>query len=189
MYRSFKTTRYNTTTSDYSVKLKMDGTATFDGTGNFATNNSGVVHILNSAGYYQNKYVIESFGQVVTETSDQRRNPEPYKQNYYKSFEEFDFVFPLAKRTGFESLKFYLASITGNFDEFDEKYRVPLLNIAKETAWYNPRLFDAGSRISFSKKVSPLDWHGIDNTELEDIILNSVRETEPESCNVYSFDW
>ena len=141
------------------------------------------------AGYYQNKYVIESFGQVVTETSDQRRNPEPYKQNYYKSFEEFDFVFPLAKRTGFESLKFYLASITGNFDEFDEKYRVPLLNIAKETAWYNPRLFDAGSRISFSKKVSPLDWHGIDNTELEDIILNSVRETEPESCNVYSFDW
>jgi len=141
------------------------------------------------AGYYQNKYVIESFGKCLVETRGQKRSVEIYKQNYYKSFEDFVFVFPLAKRTGFENLKFHLASITGNFDEFDEKYRVPLLNVAKETAWYNPRLFDVGSRIAFSKKVSPLDWHGIDNTELEDIILNSVRETEPESCNVYSFDW
>tara|TARA_B110000444_G_C18781381_1_gene567599 strand:+ start:65 stop:1168 length:1104 start_codon:yes stop_codon:yes gene_type:complete len=141
------------------------------------------------AGYYQNKYVIESFGQVLTSRTDQKKNAEIYKQNYYKSFEEFEYVFPLAKRTGFENLKFHLASMTGNFDEFDERYRVPLLNVAKETAWYNPRLFDAGSRSAFSKKINPVNFNGIHETELEDIILNSIRETEPTSCNVYNFDW
>ena len=79
--------------------------------------------------------------------------------------------------------------MTGNFDEFDERYRVPLLNVAKETAWYNPRLFDAGSRSAFSKKINPVNFNGIHETELEDIILNSIRETEPTSCNVYNFDW
>ena len=142
------------------------------------------------AGYYQNKYAIESFGECLQTASGQKRNGEIYKQNYYKSFEEFEYVFPLAKRTGFENLKFYLASQTGNFDEFDERYRVPLLNTARETSWYNPRLFDAGSRSAFSRKVSPINFHSEDSaTELEDIILNSVRETEPTSCNVYNFDW
>jgi hypothetical protein len=67
---------------------------------------------------------------------------------------------------------------------------VPLLNIARETSWYNPRLFDAGSRSAFSRKVNPINFHSEDSaTELEDIVLNSVRETEPTSCNVYNFDW
>ena len=141
------------------------------------------------AGYYQNKYAIESFGQCYEVPTGQKRNADEYKKNYYRSFEEFEYVFPLAKRTGFENLKFYLASQTGNFDEFDERYRVPLLNIAKETSWYNPRLFDSGSRSAFSRKVNPVNFRGVDDTELEDIILNSVREAEPTFCNVYNFDW
>ena len=146
------------------------------------------------AGYYQNKYAIETFGKICEIEPDGKsrgvkRNFDVYKEMYYKSFEDFSYIVPIAKRTGFENLKFHLASHTGNFDEFDDMYRVPLLNIAKETTWYNPRLYSANSRSTFSTKVNPIHFVGDDSTEIEDAILNSVREHEPVACNIYNFDW
>ncbi len=140
------------------------------------------------AGYYQNKYAIESFGECLQVSSGQKRNPHRYKENYYKSFEDFEYLFPIAKRTGFENLKFHLASHTGNFDEFDERYRIPLLNIAKETAWYNPKLFNPYDRRAESRKVDNLTFHG-DDEEIETALLNSVQECQPKVCNTYNFDW
>jgi hypothetical protein len=143
------------------------------------------------AGYYQNKYAIESFGKVIEVTTGVKTNIEVYKQMYYKSFEEFDYIFPISKRTGFENLKFHLASQTGNYDEFDERYRIPLYNVARESTWYNPSVLDQGrSPSAKASKISRLTkFEGIDPTELEDIILNSVREVEPKACNIYQFDW
>lgn len=36
------------------------------------------------------------------------------------------FLLPLTKRTGYELLRFHLASLTGNYDEFNDRYRSPL---------------------------------------------------------------
>ena len=143
------------------------------------------------AGYYQNKYAIESFGKIIEVTTGVKTNLEIYKQMYYKSFEEFEYIFPISKRTGFENLKFHLASLTGNYDEFDERYRIPLYGVARETTWYNPIVLDSG-RVPAVKtsKISRLTtFEGVEESELEDAILNSVREVEPKACNIYKFDW
>jgi hypothetical protein len=140
------------------------------------------------AGYYQNKYVIESFGEVMLVKNNAKTNADKYKENYYKSFEDFEYVFPIAKRTGFENLKLHLASVTGNFDEFDEKYRQPLYSVAQECTWFNPLLFNKGRIVAASTKAKVF-FPDKESVELEDIILNSVREIEPSACNIYNFDW
>ena len=141
------------------------------------------------AGYYQNKYTIESFGKVYAYTTNAKTNSDEYKKAYYKSFEDFKYIFPIAKRTGFENLQFHLASQTGNYDEFDELYRIPLYQVAKETTWFNPATLSS-NRVPILKTKKVLQrFEGIDQTELEDIILNSVREVEPAVCNIYRFHW
>lgn len=141
------------------------------------------------AGYYQNKYAIESFGKVYVSTTTAKCNTDAYKKVYYSSFEKFKYIFPIAKRTGFETLKLYLASETGNFDEFDERYRIPLYNVARETTWFNPAIISSDRVPTVKAKKVLQKFEGIEPTELEDIILNSVREFEPTACNIYNFDW
>lgn len=57
-----------------------------------------------------------------------KRNYQLYRQAYYDSLSLGVTTHPV-KRTGFEEVKLHLASLTGNYDEFDRRYRKPLKSV------------------------------------------------------------
>lgn len=81
-------------------------------------------------GYLQHKVVFEQ-DKFISESKHDYTTLSMYydKVCYYKTFKDFQYYFPLGKRTGFENLQRHLASQTGNYDEFDKCFRKPLNNI------------------------------------------------------------
>jgi hypothetical protein len=74
------------------------------------------------AGYKQNlKVYARGQGHV---TQSLKTNGTGYRQAYYDSL-GIGVSKHLLKRTGFEEVKMHLASVTGNYDEFDKRYRNP----------------------------------------------------------------
>lgn len=84
-------------------------------------------------GFLQHKVVFEK-DKFISQSKyiDSTRSLYYDKVCYYKTFENFVYYFPLSKRTGFENLQHLLASQTGNYDEFDKRYRKPLHNIEEK---------------------------------------------------------
>lgn len=85
-------------------------------------------------GYLQNKYMFEQ-DKFISESKYNYSTYSMYYEKvcYYKTFENFVYYFPLGKRTGFENLQHHLASNTGNYDEFDKRYRKPLNTVEQNT--------------------------------------------------------
>jgi hypothetical protein len=81
-------------------------------------------------GYLQNNVMFEQ-DKFISESKYDYTTYSMYYEKvcYYKTFENFVYYFPLGKRTGFENLQHHLASHTGNYDEFDKRYRKPLNTI------------------------------------------------------------
>jgi hypothetical protein len=85
-------------------------------------------------GYLQNNVMFEQ-DKFISESKYDYTTYSMYYEKvcYYKTFENFVYYFPLGKRTGFENLQHHLASNTGNYDEFDKRYRKPLNTIEQNT--------------------------------------------------------
>ena len=100
-----------------------------------------------------------------------------YKQAYYQSY-GFDFLLPLAKRTGFELIKGHLASLSGVYDDFDIRYRYPLEKVIETFDLFGYKGVEAITR-----------YNGEDYTDLLDHIQNVYDDVQPSNVNTYSFDW
>lgn len=135
------------------------------------------IHTINS----KNAVVIRDPGDALKNSTMQ------YKKMYYESIDsDFVFVTPLHKHTGFEMLNMHLASQTGNYDEFDTRYRHPQFKNAFNADWVSPTLIDP------KLHVFRLTNTNMDETLVEqlDQKLNSEITVEnPTPVNVYSFNW
>lgn len=101
-----------------------------------------------------------------------------YKKLFYQAF-GFDYIIPLHKRTGFELLKSHLASETGFYDEFDKRYRDPLLSIVNAN-----NLFGPAGESTLTKFV------GNDYPKLMQQLQSTYEEIQPVPARPnYIFDW
>ena len=75
--------------------------------------------------FMNNIRTTQKFGVVCHLADSYRQGMQQYKERYYKTL-GLDVSVPLLKYTGFEILKKHLASKTGNYDEYDRLYRVPM---------------------------------------------------------------
>lgn len=116
-----------------------------------------------------------------------KSNTTQYKIKYYTSIDR-DFVFlpPLHKQTGFESLNMYLASQTGNYDEFDLRYRHPLMKNIFSTDWATPTLFDEKEH---AFRITDTVVNGVDIHQLEQQLTDSVADLTLTATNTYNFNW
>lgn len=130
--------------------------------------------LMSSQIYYQgfmhNMSVIEKNRAIVELSDPLRREISDYKELYYKSF-GYDFLVPLKKRTGFESIKTHLAIETGIYNEFDIRYRFPLTNNAQKDASLGRPVFN-----SISDRIL-------------EAAQNIINKHELTFCNTYTFDW
>lgn len=110
-----------------------------------------------------------------------------YKIKYYTSVDD-DFVFlpPMHKQTGFEPLNMYLASQTGNYDEFDLRYRHPLMKNIFSTDWATPTLIDEKEN-KFRKTNTTIV--GADINQIEQQLTEGVADLTLTATNTYSFNW
>jgi len=138
----------------------------------------GVFHLTPKVAYLSRKQiinVIEESGTIMDITVDMlHSNVYEFKKLYYSSF-GYNMWYPLAKRTGFELLKANLAMRTGNYDEFDLRYRFPLraqLDVPKNN-FYKSCFYKPGS---------------VANQLLEDLdrVYDKVK---PKSSNIWNYDW
>lgn len=110
-----------------------------------------------------------------------------YKINFYTSInKEFVFVPPLFKQTGFEPLNMYLASQTGNYDEFDLRYRQPILKNIFSTDWASPTMFDEKTH-TFRKAKTTVE--GAVLADIEAQLTESVADITLQENNSYHFNW
>ena len=105
-----------------------------------------------------------------------------YKQLYYNQY-GFDYMYPLKKRTGFESLKTHLASQTGIYNQFDLQYRVPLLDMHEKENWFGSKQY-AHDVVNF---VSRNQFTG-DLPDIIEQIQNYYDSNQVEFCNCYDLD-
>ena len=61
---------------------------------------------------------------------------QPFRKLYYTDI-GCNMIPPLLKNTGFEILKMHLAKQTGVYNEYDLRYRYPLIEILKRESWYH----------------------------------------------------
>lgn len=110
---------------------------------------------------------------------------ERYKIQYYKTF-EFEFLYPLKKRTGFENVKTHLASKTGVYNQFDINYRYPILDIAHREKWFGKM----GSNFNPNDLETMLKLYKI--SDLIDTITDEGQKiydsNSLEICNEYTFE-
>ena len=95
-----------------------------------------------------------------------------YKNIFYDSF-DYDFILPLAKKTGFESIQIHLAAASGVYDQFNVLYRTPLENICRTEKWYNPNtsiVFVGGGVEYIMDQAHTL----VNDTELTDISVYKI---------------
>ena len=88
-----------------------------------------------------------------------------YKEYYYNELleDQFKLSFRLKACTGFETLKAHLASITGNIDEFNDRYRDQTIRM------------NTFSNARFSFKGSNEDYNNLHSK-----ILNKIQEVNPD---------
>ena len=111
----------------------------------------------------------------------------PYKVNFYTSInKDFVFVPPLFKQTGFEPLNMYLASQTGNYDEFDLRYRHPVLKNIFSTDWASPTMFDEKTH-TFRKAKTVLEGAVLE--DMEAVLTEGVADIALQENNTYQFSW
>jgi 7-cyano-7-deazaguanine synthase in queuosine biosynthesis len=123
------------------------------------------------AGCAHNTTVISTTRKIIDLSAKMHRaNIQEYKTLYYKSF-GYHLIEPFFKRTGFENLRAYFASVTGRYDEFNELYRQPLENLHKQQITSNKINIDMGV---------------FADLECE---LNIIDQSSVSVCNRYSFDW
>lgn len=119
------------------------------------------------AGYAQNTLLIEQ-GLEFKSSDLPLSGSILYKQAYYDTF-GYGLQQQILKRSGFETIKMHLASITGNYDEFDRKYRYPLQK-----------------RMNMpTRKVKVRG----DQNNLIDILNNTHVPKKIKYLNTYTFDW
>lgn len=139
------------------------------------------------AGIMHNIAVINNNNTVYHAQAGIKNSSLQYKKLYYSSVcEDFVFIMPLHKHTGFEMLNMHLASQTGNYDEFDLRYRQPLLKNAFNTDWMSPALMDMKLNVF---KVTRTVLSGVDREELNTQLNESITVENPTSANIYSFNW
>jgi hypothetical protein len=141
------------------------------------------------AAYAQNaKVITENSSAHFTHTSENvdtlQINTQVYKTMYYKSF-GFDYVVPLNKRTGFESLRFHLACVTGNYDEYEKRYRRPIAKAMTTMPWASTRVFSSEDRLG--KGVVKNVFH--DDGNIEKTIKDAIKELTLTPTNYYNLDW
>ena len=88
-----------------------------------------------------------------------------YKEYYYNELleDQFKLSFRLKACTGFETLKAHLASITGNIDEFNDRYRDQTIRMNSLS----------NARYSYKGNKTELD-------ELQTIIRDKIKQVQPE---------
>jgi hypothetical protein len=102
----------------------------------------------------------------------------PFKHAYYQAL-GYHTEFPLSKKTGFELLKSHLAQQTGNYDEFDLRYRKPLRDLLK-----------TGEVHGNASWQSLVEYHG-DVDLLFDQLARELSDCLPslKPGTQYNFDW
>ena len=96
---------------------------------------------------------------------------------FYNSFKDFVYYYPLNKKTGFENLQSFLAAHTGNYDEFDKRYRETL----KRTARDNTKVPNLGSIAPKAKG---------DHAHLLEQLQASYKKHEPTMhTTMYKYTW
>lgn len=110
---------------------------------------------------------------------------EKYKIQYYKTF-DFEYMYPLKKRTGFENVKTHLASKTGVYNQFDLNYRYPILDIAHKEKWFGKlgSIFNA-TDLETTKSIYKVSE--VLNT-ITDAGQKIYDNTSLEICNEYTFE-
>jgi hypothetical protein len=120
--------------------------------------------------YKQNIKVIKKNNIILDlNTEKSKRGIGKYKAAFYESF-GYPLIVPFCKQTGFESLKQHLATESGNYDEFDRRYRHPLLN-----------------NIGPPGVAKFKNYHLLEEiyAEIDEMILTD----NPTICNTFKFDW
>jgi len=80
--------------------------------------------------------VISQYGQIGKYSTNMiRNNFWPYKNKFYQQF-GYDFLWPLSKKTGFETIQIHLAATTGIYNQFDNTYRNPLVAMSNAERWF-----------------------------------------------------
>ena len=75
--------------------------------------------------YEHNIHTIEATNTCYVVSGPNKYSMHRYKANYYRTL-GLDVLPPMFKRTGFEHIRRHLASISGDYDEFDRLYRYPM---------------------------------------------------------------
>lgn len=143
------------------------------------------------AAYMQNAEVIKNTGTAHFSNRDQsldslQFNAQKYKANYYSSF-GFDLLPPLNKRTGFEALRFHLASVTGNYDEYERRYRLPIKRAMKTMPWVSPKVFTVEDQTSYTNGIVKNVFHGSEG--IEQAIMDIIADVDVKPSNYYNLDW
>jgi len=105
-----------------------------------------------------------------------------YKKHYYSLY-DFDYLVPLKKRTGFETLKTHLASETGVYNQFDLLYRKPLVDIHDKESWFGAKQYN-NNVVSFTSRNQ---FQG-DLQELLAPMQDYYDENSIEFCNTYTLE-
>lgn len=111
-------------------------------------------------------------------------NAQKYKQMYYSSF-GFELLEPLNKRTGFESLRFHLACVTGRYDEYEHRYRLPIKKALATMPWASPKVFTTDDALG--RGVIKNQYHGSDG--IEEAVVHAVKDIDLSPTNYYILDW
>ena len=139
-------------------------------------------------GIMHNIDVMKHYKKCFNLRNDAKTSTFAYKKLFYNKFEDFEFLNPLSKRTGFESLKFHLATESGAYDQFDMMYRDKAWNKIQDMPWATPSMMPVGS--NFSNRTTRHKPTKISNKQLIASTINeALSETTLEECNVYHFDW
>ena len=129
-----------------------------------------------------NATVIKKNCKCMFARNDAKTNTFAWKRLFYNGFEDFVYINPLSKRTGFESLKFHFASETGNYDEFDVLYRNTLWKKVVDMPWATPNVIPNGS--TYPAIVTKHKATKLSNRKLlQDNINKEIKGLDLKECN------
>jgi hypothetical protein len=122
--------------------------------------------------YQNNTETVKRFKIACHLADVYRQGMQRYKEAYYQPL-GLDVSAPLVKYTGFEILKKHLASITGDYDEYDKRYRHPMEKYVSD----KPDLKKVRTRI-----IGP-------DSELVREFEETVKTESPQMISEYVFDF
>ena len=126
------------------------------------------IDVIKNTGMYLN----------VTKQHPIRISSHIYRTEYYKQLGA-NIEPQLVKNTGFETVKKHLASLTGNYDEFDQQYRNPLEHNLRQFSWYR----------NFTKATA-LDNVAVNTKPIFDEISSAIKCSDNLiKTSTYSFDF